>query len=29
MSNFRQKFHDPLEIFHDPLLGRDPSVEKR
>ncbi len=22
------KFHDPLEIFHDPLPGPDPSVEK-
>jgi hypothetical protein len=28
MSNFRQKFHDPLEMFQDPLLGRDPPVEK-
>ena len=25
---FGKKFHDPLEIFHDPLPGRDPSVEK-
>jgi len=25
---FLKKFHDPLEIFHDPLLGLDPSVEK-
>ncbi len=21
-------FDDPLKIFHDPLAGRDPSVEK-
>jgi len=25
---FWKKFHDPLEVLHDPLLGRDPSVEK-
>ena len=25
---FGKKFHDPLEICHDPLPGRDPSVEK-
>jgi hypothetical protein len=25
--NFKY-FCDPLEIFHDPLPGRDPSVEK-
>ncbi len=25
---FLGKSYDPLEIFHDPLLGRNPSVEK-
>jgi len=26
---FYKHAHDPFEILHDPLLGRDPSVEKR
>jgi hypothetical protein len=25
---FSEKSNDPFEICHDPLLGRDPSVEK-
>jgi len=29
-SKSKTKFvHNPFEIFHDPLPGRDPSVEKR
>ncbi len=25
----RSSAHDPFQICHDPLAGRDPSVEKR